>query len=295
MTPQDFNFIAALLKKHSGFSLVPGQLYLLENRMAPILRQNNLICLEDLVTSLKLNDVELRKSVVEAVSINNTRFFRNKYVFHTIENFLNKKFSEEKEINPIRILSAGCASGQEPVSIAILLHEMSLKDDVNLDIYALDMSRNIIEKAQKGIYTHYEVQKGLPTRLLLKYFSPHTNNHWRLNENISKQIHYRVHNLMNLFNETNFDIILCRNMLSFMTAEAQTIALQNLSQIINKNGVLIVGASEVLNANDFFEKIPNKIGCYRLKLTDTKKNVLPSNWSLKKKPLFKSALGQNKS
>ena len=73
MTPKDFDFIASLLKKHSGFSLMPSQLYLLESRLAPILRQNNLTTLEDLITSLKLNDVELRKSVIEAVSVNNTR------------------------------------------------------------------------------------------------------------------------------------------------------------------------------------------------------------------------------
>ncbi|MBO5997059.1 MAG: hypothetical protein J6P93_00835 [Alphaproteobacteria bacterium] len=78
MTPQDIDFIAALLKEYSGFSLIPSQLYLLENRLAPVLRQNNLVSLDDLVTSLKLNNVELRKAVIEAVSVNNTRFFRNK-------------------------------------------------------------------------------------------------------------------------------------------------------------------------------------------------------------------------
>ena len=293
MTPQDFDFIASLLKKHSGFSLVPSQLYLLENRLAPILRQNNLVSLEDLVTSLKLNNAELRKSVIEAVSVNNTRFFRNKYVFNIIEDFLNTSFNSSKENQSFRILSAGCASGQEPVSIALLLHDLRLKRQISMDIFALDMSRTIIERAKKALYTHYEVQKGLPIRMLLKYFTPQQNNYWRLNESVLSSIHYRVHNLMNLFDEKDFDIILCRNMLSFMTDEAQNKALKNLSEIINKNGLLIVGASEVLRENDYFEKVPDKIACYRLKRLRSVKDQNRFNkhgWTLTKKPRFKSAL-----
>lgn len=295
MTPQDFEFIASLLKKHSGFSLVPNQLYLLENRLAPILRQNNLVSLEDLVTSLKLNNAELRKSVIEAVSVNNTRFFRNKYVFKIIEDFLNTSFTSAND-QPFRILSAGCASGQEPVSIALLLHDLRLKRQISMDIFALDMSRVIIERAKKALYTHYEVQKGLPIRMLLKYFTPQQNNYWRLNESVLKSIHYRVHNLMNLFEEKDFDIILCRNMLSFMTDEAQAVTLKNLAEIINKNGLLVIGASEVLKENDYFEKVPDKIACYRLKQQFSVKGQNRSNkhsLTLTKKPRFKPALPKN--
>ena len=296
MTPQDFEFIASLLKKHSGFSLVPNQLYLLENRLAPVLRQNNLVSLEDLVTSLKLNNAELRKSVIEAVSVNNTRFFRNKYVFKIIEDFLNTSFKANEEHFPIRILSAGCASGQEPVSIALLLHDMRLKRQISMDIFALDMSRIIIERAKKALYTHYEVQKGLPIRMLLKYFTPQQNNYWRLNESVLNSIHYRVHNLMNLFEEKDFDIVLCRNMLSFMTDEAQNQALKNLSEIMKANGLLIIGASEVLKENAYFEKVPDKIACYRLKQQFSAKDQNRLNkhsWTLTKKPRFKPALSKN--
>ena len=292
MTPQDFDFIAALLKKYSGFSLIPSQLYLLESRLAPVLRQNNLVGLEELVTSLKLNDIELRKSVIEAVSVNNTRFFRNKYVFKTIEDFLKDKMESSSGIAETRILSAGCASGQEAVSVALLFHEMSVSVPKKLEIYGLDMSRKIIERAQKAFYTHYEVQKGLPIRLLLKYFTPIEKDYWQLNPEISKDIHYRVHNLMNLFDQKDFDVVLCRNMLSFMTPEAQQTALENLASIMKPDGLLIIGASEVLYENFFFEKIPDKIACYRLKNnTSTKDSKHKSlNGLLSKKPRFKSAI-----
>ena len=293
MKPQDFDFIADLLKKYSGFSLIPSQLYLLESRLAPVLRQNNLVGLEELVTSLKLNNVELRKAVIEAVSVNNTRFFRNKYVFKTIEEFLNNKMANSSNTNETRILSAGCASGQEAVSVALLFHEMGLSSDKVLDIYALDMSRKIIERAQKALYTHYEVQKGLPIRLLLKYFTPVQNDYWQLNPEILKDIHYRVYNLMNLFDQKDFDIVLCRNMLSFMTLEAQQTALQNLSSIMRQDGLLIIGASEVLYDNPYFEKIPDKIACYRLKTdTSTKEPKHTKNIGglLTRKPRFKSAV-----
>lgn len=281
MTPKDFDFIASLLKKHSGFSLMPSQLYLLESRLAPILRQNNLTTLEDLITSLKLNDVELRKSVIEAVSVNNTRFFRNKYVFETIRNFLLQKNMKKEQMDRLKVLSAGCASGQEPVSVALLLNEMDLHD---IDVYALDMSRQMIARAQKAIYTHYEVQKGLPVAMLLKYFDPQEDGSWRLNANMLSKIHYRIHNLMTLFDEKNFDIILCRNMLSFMTDEAQMTALKNLSEIINPNGMLIIGASEVLRPNPYFEKDADKIACYHLTTSDTKQK---KGWNLSLSGLIK--------
>ncbi len=286
MTPQDFDFIATLLKKYSGFSLMPSQLYLLESRLAPVLRQNNLISLEDLVTSLKLNNLELRKSVIEAVSVNNTRFFRNKYVFETIKTFLNEQHKNKQSADKIRILSAGCASGQEPVSIALLLHEMNLSPT---DVYALDMARGMIERAKKALYSHYEVQKGLPTELLLKYFTPSQNGYWHLNESILGTIHYQVHNLMNLFDEQDFDVILCRNMLSFMTEEAQNTALQNLAAIMRPHSLLIIGASEVLHQNPYFEKEPDKIACYHLK-RDSIDKPAKKPWTLVKKPLFKPAL-----
>ena len=267
MTPKDFNFIASLLKKHSGFSLMPSQLYLLESRLAPILRQNNLTTLEDLITSLKLNDVELRKSVIEAVSVNNTRFFRNKYVFEMIKNFLSQKNTQKETMQRLKVLSAGCASGQEPVSVALLLNEMNLPD---IDVYALDMSRQMITRAQKAVYSHYEVQKGLPITMLLKYFEPQEDGNWRLNAKMLAKIHYSTHNLMKLFDEKDFDIILCRNMLSFMTEEAQMTALKNLSEIMKPDGMLIIGASEVLRPNPYFEKDADKIACYHLTTSESK-------------------------
>ena len=113
----------------------------------------------------------MRKSVIEAVSVNNTRFFRNKYVFNAIEELVLSKFNSNSGSGSFRVLSAGCASGQEPVSIALLLNEMRLSQDFTMDIFALDMSRTMIERAKKALYSHYEVQKGLPARFLLKYFS----------------------------------------------------------------------------------------------------------------------------
>lgn len=257
MTPQDFDFMARLLKKHSGFLLIPSQLYLLENRLAPILRQYNLTTLEDLVTSLKLNNVELRRAVIEAVSINNTRFFRNQYVFDTIKEFLQNK---NDKIKDVRVLSVGCANGQEPVSVALLLNEMGLMD---IDVTALDMSHVSITQAKKAVYTHYEVQKGLPVQLLLKYFNALKDGNWQLKPEVLHQIHYSVHNILSSFNEGNFDIVLCRNMLSFMAEEAQITAFQNLSDMMKPDGVLIVGAAEVLPSNPYFEKVPHKIACYK--------------------------------
>ncbi|MBO5997058.1 MAG: methyltransferase domain-containing protein [Alphaproteobacteria bacterium] len=209
----------------------------------------------------------------------------------------NKMDGAPNSASETRILSAGCASGQEAVSVALLFHEMNFPKEKSLNLYALDMSRKIIERAQKALYTHYEVQKGLPIRLLLKYFTPVKNDYWQLNPEVSKDIHYRVYNLMNLFDQTDFDIVLCRNMLSFMTPEAQMLALQNLSSIMKPDGLLIIGASEVLFDNTYFEKIPDKIACYKKKgepEAKSQKTTKKIGGLLTKKPRFKSAVsGKN--
>ncbi len=294
MTPNDFKFIAELLKEKSGFSLTANQIYLLESRLGPILRQNNLISLEDLINSLRLNNVELRDSVIEAVSINNTRFFRNKYVFLAIQGFLKACLAEKPLTKKIKILSAGCASGQEPVSIAILLKEMNLPDDVKTDVYALDMSKQIIARAKQGTYTHYEVQKGLAIRLLLKYFTQQ-DEMWKLKPEILKTIHYQVHNMMKPLYEKNFDVVLCRNMLSYMTETAQKTAISHIENSLEPGGLLIIGASETLHDNPNFEKIPEQLGCYRFigtpALPQKEQNTA---WTLIKKPLFKPAIPNRK-
>ena len=290
MIPNDFYFIAQILKERSGFSLTADQRYLLESRLSPIIRQNNLISLEDLINSLKLNNKELKEAVIEAVSINNTRFFRNTYAFQTIKEFLQDLLKKDAQKKNFKILSAGCASGQEPVSIAILLKEMNLPKDIRIDIFALDMSHHIIDRAKKGIYTHYEVQKGLPIRFLLKYFT-HLEEAWQLHPEIMQLIHYHVHNIMDLFYEQNFDIILCRNMLSYMTDEAQKKAVQNLREILSPEGLLIVGASETLHQMEGFEKVPDRVGCYQIKQIDKKLETVPKTaWTIIKKPLFKPAV-----
>ncbi len=295
MIPNDFYFIAQMLKERSGFSLTADQIYLLESRLGPIIRQNNLISLEDLINSLKLNNEELKEAVIEAVSINNTRFFRNIYAFDMIKAFLQEELQRNPQKKTIKILSAGCASGQEPVSIGILLKEMNLPPDVQVDIYALDMSHHIIDRAKKGTYTHYEVQKGLPIKLLLKYFI-HNDEVWRVQPDIMKTIHYHVHNIMNVFYENNFDIILCRNMLSYMTDEAQKHALQNLHDVLSTSGMLIVGASEILHDTTGFEKVADKMGCYRIRNAKIENNDSPPKtaWTIIKKPLFKPAVAKKK-
>lgn len=267
MTPTDFEFIAQLLKTKSGFHLEPSQIFLLESRLSSLLRQNNLIGLEDLINALKLKDTDLQKAVIEAVSVNNTRFFRNSEVFDTLLEFFKKNKTKE-----IKVLSAGCAGGQEAVSLALLLNENFASSQTYFDVFAVDMSSISLNKAKKGVYSHYEVQKGLPIRLLLKYFTPISENpeidlgykSWKLNDDILRGIHYHNHNLIDAFFEKDFDAVLCRNILSFMIPEAAQKSIENLAQIMKKDSLLIVGISEVLPENPYFERVPKKLGCYRL-------------------------------
>lgn len=265
MIPNDFHFIAEILQNKSGFALSSDQIYLLESRLGPILRQNNLISLEDLVNALKLDDKNLKNAISEVISVNDTRFFRNRYAFYEIKDFLSVNVFNNPQKKTLRILSVGCASGQEAVSIALLLSEAN-HPEIQTQIYALDMSHSQIERAKKGRYTNYEIQKGLPIRLLLKYFEPHKEL-WQLKSDILQSIHYYSHNILNPLNGKDFDIILCQNMISLMTLESQKKVLENLSKIIKSDGILILGMSEKLTGKSVFEPIPEKMGIYRLGTT----------------------------
>lgn len=284
MTPKDFDYLVQLLKRQSGFALSQSQMYLLESRLSAILRQNNLTSLEELITSLKSNDVDLRNSVIEAVSINNTRFFRNRRVFEKIHSIILDFLDNRTPDKHLKIMSIGCAGGQEPVSIAILLEEMELPKDVKVSIYAADMSRQTISRAKQAVYSHYEVQKGLPIQILLKYFDKQEDD-WRLKDDILKNIHYQVYNVLQPMRETDFDLILCRNMLSFMTPDAHQKALENIAGGLKENGSLVIGALEMLNDNPWFEKIPDSVNRYRLKSQEQIRQ-----WTPVRQPLFKSAI-----
>jgi chemotaxis methyl-accepting protein methylase len=193
VTPLDYDFLRKCLKERSGLVLSADKQYLVESRLLPVARKAGLATLRELVAVLKLGDAEaLMTAVVEAMTTNESLFFRDKVPFeHFRSTILPALMAARRATRTIRIWCAAAATGQEPCSLAIILKEMERElAGWRVDLVATDLSNEVLEKAQQGIYSHFEVQRGLPIHLLIRYFTP-SGDMWRLAPELRAMVKYR--------------------------------------------------------------------------------------------------------
>ena len=266
MTPLDYDFLRKSLKERSGLVLSADKQYLVESRLLPIARKAGLGGLGELVSALKRSDADvLMTRVVEAMTTNETFFFRDKTPF---ENFrsavLPALFAARRTSRTIRIWCAASSTGQEPYSLAMLLKEM--EGDVagwRIDLIATDLSNDVLAKARHGIYSQFEVQRGLPIKLLIKYFAQ-TGDMWQIAPEIRAMVKFQQLNLLSdLSRLGTFDLIFCRNVLIYFDQEAKTGMLNRLGRAIAGDGYLVLGAAEtVVGLTDSFRTVPDLRGLY---------------------------------
>jgi len=266
MTPLDYDFLRKSLKERSGLVLSADKQYLVESRLLPIARKAGLGGLGELVSTLKRSDADvLMTRVVEAMTTNETFFFRDKTPF---ENFrsavLPALFAARRTSRTIRIWCAASSTGQEPYSLAMLLKEM--EGDVagwRIDLIATDLSNDVLAKARHGIYSQFEVQRGLPIKLLIKYFAQ-TGDMWQIAPEIRAMVKFQQLNLLSdLSRLGTFDLIFCRNVLIYFDQEAKTGMLNRLGRAIAGDGYLVLGAAEtVVGLTDSFRTVPDLRGLY---------------------------------
>ena len=173
MQEQDFTFLAEFLKRESGLIITPEKMYLLESRLMPIAKANDLSSIEDLITKLRSNSsAALSKEIVEAMTTNETSFFRDIKPFENLEKVILPYFIDKrKHLKKIRIWSAACSSGQEPYSIVMtILEKFPQLSSWAIEIVATDLSDDILDRARAAEYSQFEVQRGLPVTMLVKYF-----------------------------------------------------------------------------------------------------------------------------
>jgi chemotaxis protein methyltransferase CheR len=181
VTPHDFDFLRTLLKERSGLVLAPEKQYLAESRLLPLVRKAGLANLAELVLKMRRPGAEaLVADVVEAMTTNETFFFRDKLPFtHFRETIVPALLASRAAQRHIRIWCAACSTGQEPYSLAMSLKEMGAAlAGWRFDIVATDIAAGVIERANAGVYSQFEVQRGLPITLLLRYFEQRGDN-WR--------------------------------------------------------------------------------------------------------------------
>jgi chemotaxis protein methyltransferase CheR len=266
VTPQDYAYLSKLLNERSGLQLAGDKQYLIESRLLPVARQNNCGSIGDLVAKLKAFAEEpLRQRVTEAMTINESFFFRDKTPFDRFQDTVLPSMQKMRATTKrIRIWCAAASTGQEPYSLAMMLKQA--KDEFagwKIEIVATDISSEVLEKAKTGLYTQFEVQRGLPIQLLLKYFKQ-DGDQWRIAEELRDMVQYKKHNLLDDFASLGmFDVIFCRNVMIYFDSKTKQDVLTRISRALVKDGHLLLGAAEtVVGFTNLFMPVPDKRGLY---------------------------------
>ena len=249
MTELDFEFLRAYLKQRSGLALTAEKRYLVESRLAPVCRRFNFATLRDLIGSLKIaHDSAIERAVVEAMTTNETFFFRDRLPFDLFRDVvLPEALARNAARRRLRIWCAAASTGQEPYSIAMLLQEAGPKlAGWQVDLVATDISSEVIEKAKLGLYSQFEVQRGLPVQWLLKYFTQ-IGEQWQIAASLRSMVEFRQFNLLHGYEGLGtFDVIFCRNVLIYFDAPTKSEILARFGTSLAPGGALLLGAAETV-------------------------------------------------
>jgi chemotaxis protein methyltransferase CheR len=266
MTPPDYEYLRKLLKEQSGLDLSADKQYLIESRLLPLSRKAGLPGISELVQKMRNGAASLTAQVVEAMTTNETFFFRDKVPFdHFRDSIMPEILKARAGRKSIRIWCAAGSTGQEPYSLAMCLKEMSAAlIGWRIEIFATDLSLEVIEKSKAGIYSQFEVQRGLPIQMLVKYFKQ-DGELWQINPDIRAMIQHRQLNLLHDFSSLGtFDVIFCRNVLIYFDQETKIDIFNRLAKANEPDGFLVLGAAEtVVGLTDVFKPFPDKRGLYR--------------------------------
>ncbi len=262
MLKEEESFFAQIVHKNSGIVLGDDKGYLIESRLAPLARDLGHKSLRELYDAVKLSlNPELRQRVIEALTTNETLFFRDIAPFKLIQQELIQRY--KKSLNrPIRIWCAAASTGQEPYSLTMSFMESwpdITKND--LQIIASDINTQVIDRAQKGVYTQIEVNRGLPILMLTKYFQQN-GTHWIISSKLRDFITWKIVNLTQPLTVAGpFDLIFCRNVLIYFNMELKRQILEKMARMLKPDGILFLGSTEtVLGITDAVQSKTSQVG-----------------------------------
>jgi chemotaxis protein methyltransferase CheR len=264
VTPLDYEFLRKLLKERSGLDLSSDKQYLVESRLIPLARRFGLPGIPELVQKMRGGAEALTSEVVEAMTTNETFFFRDKIPFdHLRDTILPELMQARASRRTLRIWCAASSTGQEPYSIAMCVKEFTALSGWRVEIVATDLSRAVLEKSRAGIFSQFEVQRGLPIQMLVKYFTQ-IGELWQLNADIRAMVQHRQLNLLQDFSHLGtFDVIFCRNVLIYFDQGAKASIFDRLARMMEPDGVLALGAAEsVVGISDALRPYPDRRGLY---------------------------------
>lgn len=266
MKPEDFTYFCKLILDRTGLVLGADKTYLIESRLTPVTRKHNLAGLEALAAALRQGkDEAILRDFTDALMTNESFFFRDTKPFDQFRDVvLPKLLASRAQSRRIRIWSAACSTGQEPYSLAMILKEQAAKlAGWQVEIIGTDISSEVLARAGAGVYTQFEVQRGLPIQLLVKYFKQ-DGDRWQIAPEIRSMVQYRSFNLLDDPGSLgSFDVVFCRNVLIYFDQKAKTAILDRISRRMSPDGFLYLGGAEtVLGISDRFEPLAGQRGLY---------------------------------
>ena len=268
MNPDNFGWLCRHLYDTTGLVLGTDKMYLIESRLAPIARKWDIATLDALTDALRGREsADLRREVVDAMMTNESFFFRDIKPFDQFRQVVLPRLLQAKAgQKSFRIWSAACSTGQEPYTLAMIIKEEQAKfADWRIEIVATDISHDALDRARTGSYSQFEVQRGLPIQLLVKYFRQ-SDDRWQIVPEIREMVQFREFNLLGkLTGLGTFDVVFCRNVLIYFDQATKAAVLDRIARQMPPDGVLYLGGAEtVLGVSEKFVPMPGHRGIYCL-------------------------------
>jgi chemotaxis protein methyltransferase CheR len=255
-----FDFLCQDVRKRSGLVLGQEKAYLVDSRLGPLARKEGFASVEALIDAMMRGDQRMCVAASEALATHETFFFRDKTPFDLFENVIAPSLKASRMGRQLKIWCAAASSGQEPYSLGMLLDEIP---GLSADILATDMSAPVLEKAKAGIYTQFEVQRGLPIQRLVKHFDQ-VGDSWRIKPQLRQKVRFEQANLLDDFARFGkMDVIFCRNVLIYFDIQTKAKVLDRLAAQMADDGFLLLGAAEtVVGLTDSLRPISGHRGLY---------------------------------
>ncbi|MEI9994692.1 MAG: protein-glutamate O-methyltransferase CheR [Rhizomicrobium sp.] len=248
MTEDDLSFLAQVVRRRSGINLPPHKTQFIEGQLAPVMRRFGFRTVDGLLAELRHGRDSLAREVTEAMTTNESSFFRDRPAFEQFRDLVLPRLIEDRaKTKRLRIWCAACAAGQEPYSLAMLLDDEKLAaKGWSIDLIATDLSSEMIARAEMGVYSHFEVQRGLAIRRLVAHFSQEGGS-WRIHESLRRMVTFRQFNLLDSYGWLDdLDVVFCRNVLIYFDRKIKMDVLDKIADALMPDGALMLGHAETV-------------------------------------------------
>jgi chemotaxis protein methyltransferase CheR len=264
MRPEDIETVRQVVHARSGVVVDPNKIYPIETRLTPVARREGFTDIGELIQAVRSSGNDrLVWAVAEALASSETSFFRDRAPFDHFRNSILPALGAQRD-RPIKVWSAGCSTGQEPYSLAMIVDdERSKLQGARIELFGSDLSERALEKAQSGVYTQFEVQRGLPIRFLVRHFEK-ADEMWALSPRIRQMVRWRrINVLADLRALGQFDVIFCRNVISAFDPATRRRVVEQLARALPDDGWLVLGVDESLTGlTEQLSPSPGRRGVY---------------------------------